>query len=120
SEVVTITGTVAETLSSHTISPMAPDCKFIYTYSNPKLVRYEGDVSVETYPDMNFSWVIPSEESEWYYKTGIYVEYDLEVQRYSQEDENAPFTHDKTTTFKSKVFHLVIEANKDVPEWDTP
>ena len=99
---------------------MTPTSKFIYTYSNPELVRYEYGVFVETYPDMNFSWVIPSEESEWYYKTGIYVEYDVETQEYSREDENAPFTHVKTTTGKSTAFHLQIEAKKDVPEWDTP
>jgi hypothetical protein len=120
SEVVTVTGTVTETLSAYTISPMTPKSKFIYTYSNPKLVRYEYGVFVETYPDMNFSWVIPSEESEWYYKTGIYIEYDGETQEYSREDENAPFTHVKTTTGKSEEFHLQIEAKKDVPEWDTP
>ena len=99
---------------------MTPTSKFVYTYSNPELVRYEGGIFIETYPDMNFSWVIPSDESEWYYDIDIFLEYDLEVQEYRREDENAPFTHVDPTTHKSTVFQLQIQAEKDVPEWDTP
>ena len=54
------------------------------------------------------------------YVTGYTDSSDVETQEYSREDENAAFTHVKTTTGKSKEFHLQIEAKKDVPEWDTP
>jgi hypothetical protein len=117
-EVVTVSGKVHMTLSTMTVSPEAPRTRYVYTYSNPKLVRYEDDVLKETYPGMDFNWVVASDGI--YNDTDIYVEYSVEEKHYTRPTENDPFTYVDTSKYKIKEFHLQINVNKDVPDWGTP
>ena len=117
SEVVTVKGTIQINLSPETISPETLTDKHIYSYSNPKLLRYDYGELVETSSELNFTWVIPS--SLWQDSnlvTDFYVEYDQENQYYSRPDVSSPFTHVVTHTNKIWVFHLRIEAVKNFPE----
>lgn len=118
-EVVTVEGAVDIRLSTYTVSPRAPLAKYIYTYSNPKLVRYVKGVLVETYPDMNFRWVVDSTDP--YNETDLYVEYDIAVKTYKRKNEDDAFTLDSDVSYPNQQeFHVLIWVTKDVPEWGTP
>lgn len=88
-EVVTVSGTINMALSTFTVSPEAPRTRMVYTYSNPKLVRYVSGVYQETYAGMNFSWVVASDSI--YNSTDLYVEYDVKTDRYVRDSESDPF-----------------------------
>ncbi|MDP8287424.1 MAG: dockerin type I repeat-containing protein, partial [Candidatus Electryonea clarkiae] len=117
SEAVTVKGTIQINHSPETISTETLTDKHIYSYSNPKLLRYNYGELVETSSELNFSWVIPP--SLWqdsYHVTDFWVEYEQLDQYYSRPDTSSPFIHVATDTNKIWVFHLQIGAWKDVPE----
>lgn len=119
SEVVTIQGEITMTLSKTTIAPETPTSKYEYTYSNPTLSRYEDGVFKETYPGMDFTWVVSS--TGIYNDSDFYVKYTVEEKRYTRENESSPFTLSSTSAYdNSQEFHLEINVDKDVPYWDTP
>lgn len=117
-EVVTVSGTINMALSTFIVSPEAPKTRMVYTYSNPRLVRYVSGVYQETYPGMNFTWVVASDGI--YNSTDLFVEYDVKTDRYVRDEETDPFVFSDSSNAKSQEFHLTIKVNKDVPDWDTP
>jgi hypothetical protein len=119
SEVVTVEGTIAVTLSTLLISPTSPTFKSVYSYSNPKLLWYEDGVLIGTYQDMHFSWTVDSDET-YENDLDLYVAYDVEQKDYRRETEDSAFTLYSTNNYVSKVFHLRIDVIKDVPDWGTP
>ncbi len=125
-ENVIITGSLQPTLSKTKIEPYAPLAKSIYVYSNPKLVRckeyYSEEQIVERYSGLDFSWTAPVDPGAggYYYKTHVYIVYDLHVEDYRRPDEDSSFVLASTSDGETAVFHLQLEVTKDLAEWETP
>jgi hypothetical protein len=121
-EAVTVEGTINVALSTYTVSPTTssiPQHRYVYTYSNPRLVVYEDGVLRAQLPDMNFSWIFDAPET---YENDIdlYVTYDVETKRYYREKEEDSLSLVETSTGTSQEFHIYIDVIKDVPNWGTP
>jgi hypothetical protein len=123
-EVVTVEGTINVALSRLSVSPTTgsiPQSRFVYTYSNPRMVVYEDGVFREQLPDMNFSWVFDAEEA-YENDLDLYVEYDVVTEYYRRETEDSSFTLQDgyPSTGVSQEFHLYIDLVKDLPYYATP
>ncbi len=121
-EVVTVEGTINVALSTYTVSPTNGfSVRYVYTYSNPRLILKKDGVLIEELPGMSFSWVFDAEQT---YNNDIdlYVLYDIETAYYRCETEGGPFILQDgyPTTGTSEVFHLGIDLIKDLPNYATP
>lgn len=123
-EDIIVSGTINMSLSAFTITAIGYDYndgsireENVYTYSNPQLVRYVNDVWVETYPDMNFRWEAFSDT--YYNDTDLYVEYTVAVDGWYRSS-GGQVTYTDEIYQNQKMFHLKIDAIKDVPSWGTP
>ncbi len=123
-EVVTVEGAVNVALSTLTVSPTTssiPQHRYVYTYSNPRLILEEDGVFRQEFPDMNFSWVFDAEE-QYENDIDLYVLYDVKTEYYYRETEEDSLTlqPEATTTGIDRVFHIYIDVEKDLLSWQTP